>query len=115
MCDVREVKAALDAWLIPDVVHIQCERELRLPGSIDYAEGEDDEQIHHYTLITMKTPPCFCGSPYDCACEIWEDLGSYGVRDEWALSSLGFPCLHDDFVEIEVGGLTRVEYRWSYR
>ena len=114
MCDVEAVKMALDAWLIPDVVHIKCYRALCLPGCICYTEGEDDEKVHHSTWITMKTPNCSCGAGYfyDCVCEIWLDLGSYGVVGEWALSSLGFPDLYHDFVQTQVGGLTNIEYRW---
>ena len=112
MCDFQAVKAALDAWLIPDVVQIKCEREVRLPGHLDYTEGEDDERVHHSTLITMKTPQCHCGTPHECLCEIWVDLGSDGVEGQWALSELGFPRLSHDHIDKEVGGWAEIEYRW---
>ena len=111
MCDVREVKAALDAWLIPDVIQIKCEREVRLLGHLDYTEGED-QKVHHFTVITMKTPPCYCGVPEECLCEIWLDLGSDGVDGEWALSSLGFSKLFHDYIYDRRDGLTEVAYWW---
>lgn len=113
MCDVREVKTALEAWLIPDVIQIKCEREVRLLGHLDYTEGED-EKVHHCTVITMKTPPCYCGVPEECLCEIWLDLGSDGVDGRWALSSLGFPRLSHDLIDKEAGGWAEIEYRWQW-
>ena len=34
MCDLQVVNWALEAWLIPDVVQVKCEKELRFPGDL---------------------------------------------------------------------------------
>ena len=114
MCDVEEVKRLLDEWLIPEVVQVKCEIELRFPGDPSYDATLNDNGPYHYTLVTLKTPLCVCGEdlPEYCACAIWEDLGAHDVDGEWALSSLG---------DIEVSAVrqsdwsksqTKIEYFW---
>ena len=112
MCDIRAVKRALDMWLIPDVVRIECLRELLLPGDIDY-EGTDDKATEfHFTKIVIKLPDCVCGSITACDCPIWEDLGWFGVEGSWALSSLGFPKTEEVLTYHTDDGLTEIRYFW---
>lgn len=112
MCDVLAVRDALDAWLIPDVVRIECLRELRLPMDIDYDEVGDNGTPYHFTKITLKLTPCVCQLTMFCDCTIWIDLGWNGVRGAWALSSLGFPETEEDLIYHKDDGLTEIHYMW---
>ncbi len=112
MCDLPAVRAALDGWLIPDVVRIECKREVRLHGDPDYDEAADNSVPYHFTKITLRLPPCVCGLRTGCECPIWNDLGWYGVDGQWALSHLGFPETEEALIEYTDDGLTEIAYLW---
>ena len=112
MCDVLAVRAALDAWLIPDVARIECLRELRLPMDIDYDEVWDNGTPYHYTKVILKLPPCVCGLSARCDCPIWSDLGWTGVRGAWALSELDFPETEELLIHHIDDDLTEISYLW---
>lgn len=114
MCDLQVVNWALEAWLIPDVVQVKCEKELRFPGDPSYEEADNKTDPYHYTTVTLKTPACVCGEelPHYCACAIWEDLGSHDVQGEWALSALGSLEVSNVRQYKARDDLTEVEYFW---
>lgn len=113
MCDLLAVKRALDAWLIPDVVRIECVRELPFSGDPDFEEApKDNSREYHFTKIMLKTPPCVCGVIHTCECPIWQDLGAFAVDGKWALSSLGFPETEGNLIDDVYEDFTQIEYWW---